>query len=184
MLTQTEIVILALLTLGGEDQPVDTEDVAVRSSELVPGIFAWKKKEYADQINLELVRVALSDAGKKDWVIGSKAGAGWLLSPEGLRVARDLEVAQGNRQSTPARIRNDRQLDQLRQRIFGTQAWNSFQGGETFSRDQALEVFRISVYASDEQKRQKVASILNQLGEDKEVGPFLREAATRTASDE
>ena len=184
MLTQTEAVVLALLTLGGENQPVETEDVAVRSSELVPGIFAWKKREYSDQINLELVRVALSDAGKKDWVIGSKAGAGWLLSPEGLRVARDLDLAQGNDQTTPTRGRNDRQLDQLKQRILGTQAWQSFQGGETFSRDQALEVFRISVYASDEQKQQKVASILNQLGEDEEIGSFLREAAKRIANDE
>src|SRR5689334_18326851 len=61
-LSQAEIVSLAVYRLGGAQRAVDTEDVAVEAHRIAPGRFSWKK--YPDQINLELIRVFLSDAKK------------------------------------------------------------------------------------------------------------------------
>lgn len=59
-LTQAELVTVAVYLLGGELRKIDTEDTAMKAHEIAPGRFAWRK--YPGQINLELVRVALSDA--------------------------------------------------------------------------------------------------------------------------
>src|SRR5258706_12932137 len=86
--TQSQLVALALYLLGGEATLVDTEDVAVRVHELAPGRFSWRK--YTDQINLELVRVALSDACKGGEALVSGTGrTGWSLTAAGRRWAHD-----------------------------------------------------------------------------------------------
>ena len=59
------------------------------ANELAPGRFTWRK--YKDQINLEVVRVYLSDAKKKAkgaYLIGS-GNSGWTLSEAGLAFARE-----------------------------------------------------------------------------------------------
>ena len=63
-LVQYQIVVLALYFLDGHSKRVDTEDVAIKSHELAPLRFAWAK--YPEQVNLELIRVALSDAKKPE----------------------------------------------------------------------------------------------------------------------
>jgi len=87
-LTQREIVTLAVYLLGGDQHAVDTEDAAIKTHELAPGRFAWRK--YPEQINLELVRVYLSDAKKPekgDLLVGS-GRTGWSLTKAGLNWAR------------------------------------------------------------------------------------------------
>ncbi len=61
-LSNHEIVTVAVYILGGISGAVDTEDVAIKANELAPGRFSWKK--YPTQVNLEVVRVYLSDAKK------------------------------------------------------------------------------------------------------------------------
>ncbi|MGA8215792.1 MAG: hypothetical protein WB799_19520, partial [Candidatus Sulfotelmatobacter sp.] len=83
-----EIVTLAVYLLGGRSSHVDTEDIAIKSNELAPGRFSWRK--YPSQINLELIRVYLSDAKKKDkgeYLMGSGSD-GWLLTQRGFEFAR------------------------------------------------------------------------------------------------
>lgn len=58
-LTNHEVVLLAVYLLGGESSPIDTEDIAVKANALAPGAFTWRK--YPDQINMEIVRVVLSN---------------------------------------------------------------------------------------------------------------------------
>jgi len=60
VLTNHEIVTLAEYLLGGDTQYVDTEDIAVKANEIVPGRFAWRK--FPNQINIENVRTFHSDA--------------------------------------------------------------------------------------------------------------------------
>src|SRR5262249_29068086 len=67
--SQAEIVTLAVYRLGGAQRAIDTEDAAVEAHRIAPGRFSWKK--YPDQINLELIRVFLSDAKKNKLVVGS-----------------------------------------------------------------------------------------------------------------
>ena len=62
VLTNLEIMTLAVYLLGGESKRIDTEDVAVKANGLMPGRFSWRK--YKDQINIEIVRAFLSDAKK------------------------------------------------------------------------------------------------------------------------
>src|SRR5207247_2468881 len=76
-LNSTQIIVLATYVLGGERQPIDTEDLAVKANELAPGRFSWRK--YQDQINLELVRVYASDAKKeaKGALLRGSGDEGW-----------------------------------------------------------------------------------------------------------
>ena len=75
--TRVDLVTLALYLSEGDSKLVDTEDVASKAHELDARFFRWRTRE--DQINLELVRVALSDAKKNRfaWVEGS-GRAGWF----------------------------------------------------------------------------------------------------------
>src|SRR5215472_10188888 len=86
--SQSEVVTLAVYLLGGGQRAIDTEDVAVEAHRLAPGRFTWTK--YPDQINLELVRVYLSDAKKPEkgaMLLGS-GRTGWRLSQRGLKWAK------------------------------------------------------------------------------------------------
>jgi hypothetical protein len=96
--SQSEVVTLAVYLLGSGQRAIDTEDVAVEAHRLAPGRFAWTK--YPDQINLELVRVYLSDAKKPDkgeMLIGS-GRTGWRLTQRGLawaqKAAPEIQGAQ------------------------------------------------------------------------------------------
>ena len=55
-----EIVTIAVYLLGGDSKYVDTEDIAIKTNELAPGRFTWRK--YPEQINIDNVRKRLSDA--------------------------------------------------------------------------------------------------------------------------
>src|SRR6476619_4281374 len=83
------VVAFAVLHCGGDGQFVDTEDVAVAANKLAPGRFTWRK--YPDQINLELVRVFLSDAKKpaKGGLLLGSGTKGWRLSTSGLAWVRE-----------------------------------------------------------------------------------------------
>ena len=89
--SQAEVVTLALYRLGGGQKNIDTEDVAVEAHELAPGRFSWKK--YPDQINLELIRVFLSDAKIKNGLVMGSRRTGWRLTHEGLRWAETAAQA-------------------------------------------------------------------------------------------
>ena len=58
------MVIFAVYLLGGGQKFVDTEDIAKKADQMSPGNFSWRK--YQDQINLELIRVFLSNAKKEN----------------------------------------------------------------------------------------------------------------------
>jgi hypothetical protein len=58
-----ELVTLAVYLLGGDSKPIDTEDVAIKTNELAPRRFTWRK--YPDQINIDTVRKRLWDATNK-----------------------------------------------------------------------------------------------------------------------
>src|SRR5262245_33708007 len=119
-LTRPEAAAVALLRRGGDRVKVDTEDVAVEAGSLAPGLFSWVK--FTDRVDKELVRVALSDAKlKKKWTIGSHA-QGWMLTPEGMALARAnekrvLEQAQEGRQA------RDPELDKERARMIASEAY-------------------------------------------------------------
>src|SRR6185437_1094281 len=105
-LSQAEVVAIAVYRLGGSQRAIDTEDVAVEAHKLAPGRFSWRK--YPDQINLELIRVYLSDAKlKHDLLLGS-GKTGWRLTQLGLKWCEEAagSVEVGDKSRTRAQSRS------------------------------------------------------------------------------
>ncbi len=131
-LSNREVVTLAVYLLGGASRHIDTEDVAVKANEMAPGRFVWKK--YPDQINLELIRVYLSDA-KTTEKVGHLLGSGthgWLLTEKGLAFARrrasDLGGLDLSRQ--PLSRKERQRLEKERARMLSSEAFAKFKAGD------------------------------------------------------
>src|SRR5262249_5280318 len=123
-LKNTELVTWAVYLLGGDQRRIDTEDIAVKAFQLAPSRLAWRK--YPDQINLELVRVSLSDAKKAEQggLLTGSGRTGWSLTQKGLMWLRssrakletmgskdiDMQSRAGSIDST----RSDRERKRLR----------------------------------------------------------------------
>jgi hypothetical protein len=172
-------VTLAVYLLGGERQPVDTEDVAKKADELAPGRFTWRK--YKDQINLEVVRVYLSDAKKEAkgaYVIGS-GNSGWTLSEGGLTFARaNLDAAEALRGAAPRKaVGQDRvRVQRERARLMSTDAYAKVANGEVAAVTQrdAESFFRIDSYVRGEARERRIATVANAHGDDPVLGPVIK----------
>jgi hypothetical protein len=174
-----KMVVLALHHLGGASRLVDTEDVAIKTHELAPGWFAWKK--YPERVNLELVRVALSDGKKKaNGVLVEGSGRkGWRLSPEGIQWIignrERLESADLSRERTRGHGGGiDEQRWRIeRSRVTSTNAWVSWKSGGPISSRDAMSVFRIDTYSLGKLGRGKVTRLVEMFSRDRDVLEFL-----------
>jgi hypothetical protein len=165
---------------------VDTEDVAVKAAEIAPGRFAWSK--YPDQINLELVRVFLSDAKKPEkgrLVIGS-GKTGWSLTPAGLDWVREqAEAIEASLQTTSPVRESRRQSPALTRyrnekvRIERSAAWDKWLRGnhDLLTEADAREVFRIDAYTDQRMQTEKMSRLLDLLRDDPPVLSFLNSLA-------
>jgi hypothetical protein len=183
--SQTAIVTLAVFLAGGASRAVDTEDVAIKANEIAPGRFAWRK--YPDQINLELVRVYLSDAKKEAkgaWLAGS-GRQGWLLTSAGLtwskRNAKRLlkrSLTRRREQSRAGSIDENRWRRE-RERILATSAWRKWsKQAPNITAHDAAEVFRIDSYAVGQIKYAKITRARAMFDEDAKVSAFLARMAS------
>lgn len=183
-ITKADLAVLAVYLLGGDQRSVDTEDIAVKCNELAPGQFNWKK--YTDQINLKLVYTCLSDAKKPrcgQLLLGS-GRKGWRLSPQGLEwvtshrkhllnqhgIELNTNLASAGSIDT---VRREREKNRLK----SSAAWKNWKNGEQLSIDGAKKIFRIDEYATEEMLKNKIVRLRSLFEEDKEIGPFIREAA-------
>lgn len=153
---------LAVYLLGGRDRAVDTEDVAMKCHEIWPGRFSWRK--YQDQINLELVRVHLSDAKSADagTLLSGSGTKGWTLTARGLEWASGVageeigELGSVERRKRGGSIDAQR-ADRERARIEATAAWKKWpHAADQISALEAQEVFRLDSYATEELRNTKV----------------------------
>jgi hypothetical protein len=188
---QVEVVTLAVYLLGGDQRAIDTEDVAIEAHRLAPGRFAWRK--YPDQVNLELVRVYLSDAkkpAKGEWLEGSGKD-GWSLTPAGLRWAKEAartvkgQDLRRRREDLRSGSVDERRWRRERARITSTPAWERWSAGETtFSVREAADVFRIDSYADQRLRNLKVGRIRAMFETDADVASFLSTMATIVENEE
>lgn len=179
-----DAVVLAVYVLGGDSKSIDTEEAAVRVHELAPGMFSWQK--YPDQINLELVRVTLSDAKKPKYgaLLSGSGREGWRLTREGFEWAsshgREL-LREGLHWNADGRTAGS--VDTVRKRrekarIVATTAWNHWKNGEPLSARQAWDVFRINEYSTGKMLEIKVVRLQSLFEDDADVSCFLKEASS------
>jgi hypothetical protein len=185
-LAKQEVAVMAVFLLGGDKKFVDLEDVAVQASKIAPKAFAWRK--YPDQINLDLVRVVLSNAkhSERGALLHGSGVKGWRLSDAGVIWARGKgQALLGKRQpeaapwagSSDAR-RSDREL----QRVKASAAWAQWLTEGTVDSDAARLLFRIDDYATPEMRDQKVARLRSAIMADEEAARFLEAAVAALSS--
>jgi hypothetical protein len=159
---------------------VDTEDVAMKTHELSPGRFSWRK--YPEQINLELVRVRLSEAKSEAHgaLIRGSTPRGWTLSAKGLEwastVAKDPAILKPD--SRGGRMRGGsvdaQRSDRERARIVACPAWAKWPDqAADISLMEAQEVFRIDSYATDDLRITKIDRLLKCFNGDAAISEFL-----------
>ncbi len=189
--SQSEVVTLAVYLLGGDQRAIDTEDIAVKAHTLAPGRFSWRK--YPDQINLELIRVYLSDAKKRDkgeMLIGS-GKTGWRLSQNGLKWAQRAAASMGSatagrsRQQSRSGSIDEQRWRRERSRLRSTSAWQKwFSGDREITRLEANQVFRIDSYAKGDLREAKITRVSALFNEDDELKPFIDFVVQRLAMGE
>src|SRR5262245_52495933 len=176
-LSNHEIVTLAVYLLGGDSRHVDTEDVAVKANELAPRRFAWRK--YPDQINLEVIRVYLSDAKKADkgkFLFGSGTD-GWMLTEKGLGFARQaVATVKGVDLSREPLTAKERQwLRNERARLLAEPAYVRLRNGAIVNLREAEAFFRLDEYVTGPSRERKVLRVVNTFGNDPHLGPAVRQ---------
>ncbi|MBM4185637.1 MAG: hypothetical protein FJ207_15695 [Gemmatimonadetes bacterium] len=186
-ITQSQLVALALYTLGGAGTAVDTEDVAFRAHQMAPERFSWRK--YPVQINLELVRVALNDARKKEAgrLVSGTGRSGWSLTVTGHRWAEQNlgRVKSANlsrrRQDRTAGSIDERRWQRERLRVLDTVAWRRWsekQDRSDITSEAAADLYRVDRYVLGRAREMKVNRLRDMFHDDQELAPFLDAAAT------
>jgi len=182
-LTNYEIVTIAVYLLGGEHEYVDTEDVAVKANELVPRRFAWRK--YPDQIDLDSVRIALSDAKKAAngvYIAGSKR-EGWRLTESGRTFARERvgDLLAGDLSRRPPSAKERPWVRAERSRLLASDAFAKAcsEGIAAVTRQEAEGFFRLDEYVRGQARERKIARILDHFGDDPELGELAKALAAK-----
>ena len=176
-LSNHQIVTIAVYKLGGRFQPIDTEDIAVEANRLAPGRFTWRK--HADQINIENVRVFLSDAkkAKNGGYLSGSGVEGWMLTPRGLAFAEShassfVVVSSGD---PHPKARNQKWLASERERLLASDAFAKFQEGDqdSISDKDIAGFFRLDEYVTGKARERKVNRLANAFLEDPKLGPAI-----------
>jgi hypothetical protein len=184
VISQVQVVAMAVFFAGGDQRAIDTEDVAIRADQLAPGRFSWRK--YPKQINLELVRVYLSDAKRREkgsLVVGT-GKIGWRLTPKGLAWAKGnsrkflkTDLRRQRSQSKSGSIDENRWRRE-RERVLATAAWKKWlRGNSEITTQEASEVFRADSYAIGSILGAKITRLRGLLADDLEIDPFLARMA-------
>lgn len=177
-----EVILLAVYKLGGDKKSIDTEDVAVLAQEIAPGMFSWQK--YPDQINLELVRVTLSDAKKpkNDSLLTGSGREGWRLSSRGLQwfTSRGKSLLADNvvwikHESKAGSVDIMRKRREM-SRLLTSHAWYTWSDEEKLSVRDACDLFRIDEYTTGKMVEIKVVRLQSLFYEDVEISRLLKQA--------
>lgn len=169
-LANHEIVTLAVYLLGGEARRIDSEDIAVKTNEIAPRRFTWRK--YSDQINLEAVRKRLWDARKSEkggYVIGSDK-TGWALTPNGLSFARANQALLNkmNLARTPLRTKERNLIRREYERLAASAAFVKYSScePEKISLQEAESFFRVDAYVTGSARVDKIMRLKNLFADD------------------
>lgn len=190
-LKQYEVSVWAVYLLGGATRSIDTEDAAVKCHEIAGRLFSWQK--HRGQINLELVRVSLSDAkkAKNGGLLSGSGREGWRLSSRGLDWIRAREEAGGQFAARERRhgsgkagsidsVRRERE----RQRVLASEAWQGWKESGAVSTRAAQQIFRIDEYTTERMAAIKVARLRVMFDAQDELSRFLSNASQKILKEE
>lgn len=175
-----DLVTLALFQLGGADHVVDTEDVAMRVAKLAPGRFAWRK--YPEQVDLEHVRVVLSDAKKArcGTLVSGTGKTGWGLTQAGLKRATELDQRAPAAAAPPRAGRYSPEtawVSRERARLLSTAAFGKATAGQPLTPRDAEQFFRVDEYVSESARQQRVVRLLAAFASDPGLVGVIRRVA-------
>lgn len=180
---QVDVVVLAVHLLKGHKKSVDTEDAAVKAHELAPGMFSWRK--YPDQINLELVRVNLSNAKKTEYgrLLSGSGREGWRLSSGGLSwVNSEGKVLLSEGFTWNSEGRSAGSVDTVRKqrekaRLMASSAWKDWTEDRPVSLRDAQDIFRIDDYSTEKLLHIKLVRLQSLFEDDASISTFLKAAS-------
>jgi len=178
-----EVVTIAVYLLGGDSAYVDTEDVAIKANELAPGRFTWRK--YPDQINIEKVRISLSDAKKlnKGAYLFGFHREGWILTENGLEFSLkridDLKNTDLSRRAFSTKERA--WLYREKARMLSTVAYEkaNSKNVDDLIIPEIEAFFRLDEYVTGRARELKIARIMTAFANDPELGDIVRTLARR-----
>ena len=174
-----QITLVALLVLGGDRRPIDTEDVALKSDQLAPGRFRWRK--FKDHIDLGLVRNGLQDARKKALAAGG-ALRGWMLTPTGVAESRDLLPRVSDLSTRERLALEQRKWEQReRTRLLAEPAFRLAleSGADALTKRDILRLFRLDEYASGERTTERTRRFSGAFVDDPQMKRTLNELIRR-----
>jgi hypothetical protein len=172
VLTHEQVVVLALMLIGGDSSPVDTEDVALKADEIAPGRFRWRK--HPQYINNELVHTALRDAKRLGGLVRGAGSEGWQLTTAGLELVEKMK-SQGIAAAESRRSLDPKErawLNKERIRLLSNEAYRKYTegGAGLMSRRDAEHFFRLDDYVTGEVRAARLQRIVNHFGSDPELG--------------
>ena len=186
---QREVVVLAVYLLGGQTKSIDTEDVAMKAHHLAPGRFSWRK--HPEQINLELVRVYLSDAKKEVYgrLLEGTGKKGWRLTHEGTRWCEAnsesaSDLGHWERSDSKGGSIDEQRWRRERKRLLTSDAWREWSEKGAITRKSAFEFLRLDSYADATIRDRKLSRIWQLFRDDGEVRPFLEGVVRSTREEE
>ncbi|MCY4147253.1 MAG: hypothetical protein OXE95_05110 [Chloroflexi bacterium] len=156
-----QLVTIAIGNLGGHDQAVHTEDVALEADRLAPGRFAWRK--YPERIDINVVLQGLGDARRSRYdahVAGSNV-KGWMLTAEGqIWIKCLVTIASSELAGLVSDARGSLIAGQRIEshRLAATEACELFSSGkqEKITRKHFFDFLRINEYFSDRARRRRI----------------------------
>jgi len=173
-----EIVTLSVYLLGGDTSYIDLEDIAVKTNEIAPGRFTWRK--YPDQINIASVAKRLSDAKnpkKGGYLLGSFK-QGWMLSEKGLFFSRTREedLKKVSLYRTPLNKKEILWKQRERERMLSSIAYEKLisDGFDSVTVQDAEAFFRVDDYVTGSARERKLVRIINVFGDDPDLGKFIK----------
>jgi len=176
------LVAIAAYLAGASHKRIDTEDIAIKSNEIAPGRFSWRK--YKDQIDLELIYKHLWDLTKEDkgeYLAGSK-NEGWMLTPQGISFAERAVASLKDMQQAPARL-SKKQEDWIRReraRMLADAAYLKITTGREaeVTRSDAERFFRLDDYIVGEARNRKILLIENAFRNDPELSVIVTKVSS------
>lgn len=176
-----ELVVLAAYLLGGTLRMVETEDIAMKAHQMAPLRFAWRK--YPEQIDIERVRVRLSQA-KHESLLSGVHSKGWRLTANGTLVVEDNLLVLAGQGSAKASVRkSDRQwIASEKKRLLATPAYKKFAAGRSteISKIEIQDFFRVDEYMNPETRKIKLDRLLGAFRSDKALGELIEALILKT----